>query len=79
MTPDADPMSLDWYDFDLSCDGCGARLHVTVRREVGRVRMESYNCPECRNSFFCQGSGTPSVRLLASGVDRQLVKARCSS
>jgi hypothetical protein len=77
MTPDASSMPLNWDDFDLTCDGCGARLHVTVRREVGSDRMESYDCPECRSYFFCQGSGTPSVRLLASGVDRQLGAVRC--
>lgn len=54
----------DFDVFDLTCDHCGARMQVTVLRAFGREQVETYDCPECRNVFFCQGTGVPSVRLL---------------
>ena len=69
--------SPDWDKFDLTCDHCGAKLQVTVRRASGRDRMESYDCPACRNLFFCLGADTPLVHLLTSSTVNLAGATRC--
>jgi uncharacterized Zn finger protein len=62
--------SPDFDVFDLTCDQCGARMQVTVLRAFGHEQLETYDCLECHNVFFCHGAEPPSVRLLAPKLNR---------